>query len=114
MAASERGMTFRLDGFEEEYADNRLRSETDAGPAKVRRRTSQNVGLMRGSMVLDAAQKAAFDTFFETTLLGGVLQFDFPDPAGGVLQVRFGEKIPTVARATPDLSLVSMEFEVLP
>lgn len=103
-----------VDGFEIEFAENRLRSDNDAGPAKVRRRTTLNVGIMRGSMVMDCAQKATFQTFVNDTLLGGTIAFDFPALEGGTQLVRFGPQLPVLKPVSPQLFSFSFELEILP
>lgn len=106
---------FLSSGFQRQYPDNRMRSDNDAGPAKVRRRSSLNVYTISGSMVMTQAQVDTLDTFINTTLGSGVLNFDFPDPDDAVvtIDVRYGEKLPVLARSGA-FWVVETEFEVLP
>lgn len=63
--------------------DGVIRSPMDAGPSKVRRRFTSTVRYLSGTMVLTSAQKAALDTFFNTTVAGGALAFEYDDPTNG-------------------------------
>ncbi len=67
-------------------------------------------------MIMTAAQKTAFDTFVNSTTGGGVLAFDFPDPADdqATIQVRFGQSLPVKSRIAADAWRVSLDLEVLP
>lgn len=97
-------------------ADNRLRSAVDVGPAKVRRRSSLNVAALGGDMVMTAAQKATFETFVNSTLGGGTLPFDFPDPddSGSTIDVRFGQRLPVMKPYGAEHWMVTIELEILP
>jgi len=66
--------------FSDGPPDNLLRTQMEAGPAKVRRRTTAGVRPLSGAMRVTAAQWAIFKTFFDTDLQSGALSFAFPDP----------------------------------
>lgn len=65
--------------------DTLLRSEMDVGPQKVRRRFTKPVNTFSGSINLTIAEYSTFYTFFNTTLNGGAITFDFPHPITQVL-----------------------------
>lgn len=107
---------FLIDGLEETIPDNRLRSDNDVGPAKVRRQQTLNVYSIKGSMILTVAQKTTLQTFVNTTTGGGILPFDFPDPndpASSTVEVRFGKTLPVFTPRGP-YWFTTIELEVLP
>jgi hypothetical protein len=69
-----------VDGYEEQLADTSLRTQMDAGPAKVRRRFTAGVTTFQVSLPMTTAQVATFETFFSTTIAGGALAFDWVHP----------------------------------
>lgn len=104
-----------VDGYTQGLGDGRLRSRNDAGPAKVRRRSSAMPGPLQGRMDMSGAQLADMRAFVESTLIGGTLVFTFPDPVtGGALLVRFATNLPSWTSRGPDIWTVSLDLEVLP
>lgn len=100
--------------YQDSFADNLLRSNTDQGPAKVRRRSTSNARAMSGDMFLTTTQLATLETFWNTTTLGGSLALTFPDPRGGsALLVRFTGP-PKWGNIGGAHWQVSLAFEVLP
>lgn len=67
-------------GLTDQRQDARLRSETDAGPVKLRKRYSAAVRRISASMILSGTQRQAFDSFYVNDLEEGVLSFDWEDP----------------------------------
>lgn len=63
-----------------EDVDTRLFSETDVGPAKVRRRYSFVPRVIEARLALTAHQAVEFVTFYNVTLKGGTLTFNWEDP----------------------------------
>jgi len=57
-----------------------LRSDMDAGAAKVRRRFTDAPRFFSISVQIDDTQRATLDTFYVTTLVGGTLSFDWVHP----------------------------------
>jgi len=92
-----------------------IKSEMDAGPAKVRRRFTAGVSPVSGTMIMTAAQLATFDTFFNTTLLGGSLRFSWTKPPvhSAACEMRFTE-VPNWTSLGGDNYEVSLSLEVLP
>jgi len=91
-----------------------IKSEMDAGPAKVRRRFTAGVSPVSGTMIMAAAQLATFQTFFNTTLLGGSLRFSWTKPPVHTVacEMRFTE-VPSWTKVEGDYE-VSLSLEVLP
>jgi hypothetical protein len=67
-------------GFSEKLPDMLLETQMEAGPAKARRRYTSDYRLFSVSVAMTAAQRATFETFFITTVMGGSLPFDWKDP----------------------------------
>jgi hypothetical protein len=69
-----------VEGYGEAPPDTTLRSQMDAGPAKVRRRFTAGVRPLTLQLDLDGAQVETLDGFFEAILKGGALAFDWVHP----------------------------------
>lgn len=107
---------FTFDSLDEGLGDGRIRSDNDAGPAKVRRRSSAAPAPLSGEMIMTPAQWAALRTFITVTTIGGSLPFLFPaqDASGSQLLVRFAENLPRRSRHAAGKLRVSIALEVLP
>jgi hypothetical protein len=104
-----------LEGQGEKLPDGLLRSDNDAGPAKVRRRSSATPWEMAGTFRMTHAQYDAFRAFVDQDIAGGALPFEFPhqrDCAAWLL-VRVKPGDVTAVRVGPGWR-VSMKLEVLP
>jgi len=66
--------------FGYQIADTALRTDMDIGPQKVRRRFTRPVNSLTGSIYLTTDQFTTFYNFYNTTLGGGVLPFEFYHP----------------------------------
>lgn len=75
--------TAPLIGFTEEPYSTAIKSEMDAGPAKQRQRYSTSWSRYKMNMILTAAQRATFKTFWQSTCKSGGQAFDWKDPATG-------------------------------
>lgn len=69
----------QLMGFQESGAGATVRTQMDAGPAKVRRRFTIEVRNISLALVMTTAQVATFDTFWTSTISYGALAFDWVD-----------------------------------
>jgi hypothetical protein len=105
---------FTADSLAVGLADGRIRSQTDTGPGKVRRRSSAMVKDMTGTLIMTYAQLTALETFVDDTLLGGSLPFSFPDQRGNTILVRFADKLPSWSRYGMGYVSVDMSLEILP
>ncbi len=99
-------------------AENRLRSDVDIGPAKVRSLTPLNVRPLSGAMRLTTRQWLILRDFVEGTLKGGVRAFLFPNPldfGATRIEVRFADELPS-ARSTssPGQWIVQLDLEEMP
>jgi len=97
-----------------------LRSDMDAGPAKVRRRFTAVTKNHKGNILMSNAQFATWESWFENTIAFGSLSFTMPHPlTGATITARM--VIPSSGKAyqfTPEsgtgLGLLAIEIEVLP
>ena len=71
--------------FAHKIGETTIRSDMEVGPAKVRRQYTKGVDTIDGSIYLTTAQYSTFYNFFNTTLAGGSLTFEFDHPITGVL-----------------------------
>lgn len=104
--------------YRETLADVALRTQMDAGPAKVRRRYTTNVRPLQARIVpMTKDQVAIFKEFFNDSLAGGTLPFDWVDPmTDEAVEMRF------VTPPPPDISTVEgsdlydveVRLEILP
>lgn len=112
-----------LDGFSCQPAGYGLVvTEMDAGPPKVRRRTSTQGLLMQASWVLSRDQLNEFQSFFEIDLAHGSLTFtaEHPLPPYPLVAMRFDPRsTPSLRKVGQDVwrldaQLVILSDEVLP
>lgn len=75
-----------VDGFDEQGADNVIRSEMDAGPNKVRRRSTAAPEIYRMTFEMSGQQVKILKNFYHDTLLDGSLKFDMSHPRTGDLE----------------------------
>jgi hypothetical protein len=103
-------------GFSEAVGDGVLEYQPDQGPSISRRRTSAVMRPLSGTMQMTAPQIVALLAFFDTTLMGGSLPFEFPDQIqDGTLLVKFPKGAgPSWAALSDDLYRVQLSMMVLP
>lgn len=104
-------------GFSESVGLNVIRSATDSGPAKMRRR-GLTVSTMDLSFILTTAQCADLENFINNTLYG-VKRFSFPHPrTAATVEARIvpsGEgEFFKLQYLAPGYWQTSMKFEILP
>jgi len=103
-----------LAGYAGTFPAVTIKSEMDAGPAKVRRRFTAGIETHAGTMIMTAAQFATFTTFYNTTILGGSLRFNWTKPPlhSVACEMRFTET-PTYTKVESEYEF-SMTLEILP
>ena len=95
-------------GFSMELPRTVIATEMDAGPKKYRRRYTAGVTKYKVEFVFTATELSTFQTFFNTTTLGGSLAFNFDDPiTGDSGSFRFD-----IAEASPSISSEDVFFRV--
>jgi hypothetical protein len=91
-----------------------IRSEMDVGPAKVRRRFTHPINTFSASINLTTAEYTTFYNFFNTTLAGGTLPFEFDHPITQVTtEFRFVEP-PTISSLGGGHFVAGFTIEELP
>lgn len=103
-----------LDNFRETVPDTVLRTEMEQGPAKLRQRTMAAVRTLAVSYLLDKTQVTALETFYLTTLSGGITPFDFAHPrTAATVSCRF-VKPPEYTTTNGNFFKTTLELEILP
>lgn len=67
-----------------QWQDNLVRGPADVGIGQLRRKASTNSQIVSFSMLMTAVQITTLDTFYNSTLGGGVYEFELKDPVSGV------------------------------
>ncbi len=114
--------SFDADGMGGELHDNRIKSDMDIGPAKIRGRTTSGPEPFQASMTMTRTQVEALKTFCKDTLLGCALRFSFTGPykSSESGELRFVNppkwQIAGVNSYTRDEDIykVTMDMEILP
>lgn len=103
-----------VDGYEETLPNIVVRTQMEAGAAKVRRRYTAAVTPVRCNVVLTAAQAETLRTFFVDTVAGGALPFDWVNPlSNAAATYRFVEP-PRWSALKPGLVMASLSLEIMP
>ncbi len=98
----------------EQLANTALRSSMEAGAPKMRRRFTAAPKPVEVSMVMTGAQTQTFETFFDDTLAGGTLSFEWKLPrTDAATTYRFREP-PSLKPVGPDQWEVAMKLETVP
>lgn len=85
-------LVLRLDGLTGQKENNVVRTQMDAGPAKVRRRYTVSSKRFDGSIIVTEAQREILEYFYDHTLGSGALRFVMRDPQTLILsEFRFRE-----------------------
>lgn len=108
------------DGYTETQQSGVVRSSMDAGPDFVRRRFSAVSTMLSGNMLLTDTQWSTLMTFFNSTLAGGSIEFDW-HPRGAhlnspstVYSMRFTAPPARRPASAHDLWQVELQLEILP
>ena len=103
-----------LQGYSEKLPNMMLRTDTDHGPAKTRRRFTAAPRNVSFTVLGTSTDASVLDTFFETTTLGGSDSFTMVNPrTGSTDSYRFLEP-PMYAPASHNHWRMSCSIEKLP
>jgi hypothetical protein len=99
--------------YREVRQDALIRSQSDMGPAKVRRRYTATPTVVIHAMYLSDTELATLNTFYDTTITGGALSFSYPHPrTGATVTARFAE--PYEIQKLANYWSVACKLEILP
>lgn len=99
--------------FSYKYGKTTIETDVDIGPKKKRRRFTRPINTATVSFRATKAQLAIFKTFYNTTINGGVTQFQFTDPLDDTLKFwRTSE--PEIRPLGGSEFTISMEWEEMP
>jgi len=101
-------------GFSRKKGDTLLRTEMEVGIAKVRRRYTKGINELRVSIWVTQSQFNDFETFYDTTLAGGVLSFNFVDPITKATKVYRFKAPPETDYVGGETFAISMTWEEIP
>jgi len=100
--------------FQEEMPARVVRTRMDAGPAKARPRFTAAPTPLHGSVRLDITQRATFRTFYDSTLAGGALSFDWKHPVTGVACTMRFTGDPRIRARAANIFEADLDLEILP
>ena len=113
-----------ISGYSESMPSTLLRSETETGPAKVRRRGNAKPVTVQATYIMSTEQMELFDTFVYKTVGGGAVCFDWPRPRfksgdGRYVRARIvpssnGLYDRSVVDSTTDFWNVTLSLEIFP
>jgi hypothetical protein len=92
-----------------------VRTQMDAGAAKVRRKLSRPVDLISATYLFTDAERDIFKAFVENTIQGGAVPFQYALCGGDYMTVRLvpeGETLYTISRQSNKWS-VTVTLEVV-
>jgi hypothetical protein len=89
-----------------------VRTNVEEGTPKVRKRFTKRLVRVQVGMTMTIAQRNTLDSFFYTSLDGGVLQFNFKHPWLGTVQPWYMAEAPAFQNEGPLGVVVSMVWEL--
>lgn len=106
---------FNRGTFRRVPGENKIYTKTDAGPFKVRRRSTLRKDTISGNILLrNLSEYNTFVDWYTSTLKDGVLSFYFNDPATQAqLTVQFTEKGMSISDVGFQTYAVQMQLEVI-
>jgi len=101
-------------GYSESPPDTLIRTQMDAGPARVRPRYTGGVRPIMAAISCTKAQVEVLDVFYVTTLQQGSQPFDWVSGRTGVTQSFRFTKPPVYKPEHQERWTVTLELEVMP
>ena len=102
-------------GYSERAAATVIRTAMEAGPPKVRRRYTAGIRRFELQLRLTPSEADTLDAFYDDTMMGGSLPFDWQHPrTGAAVAYRFVEPPAYTPAAGGQLWTASLRLEVLP
>lgn len=100
--------------YSEEWGEQRLISQTDAGPAKIRRRTSAMPTKVTFEMYITFAELEMFTEFYEDILRQGSVIFAMPYPPKPSVTALFSFATPPTWQRIADQAYVRLDLKRIP
>lgn len=103
-----------VSGFSIEPRDNTISTTMDVGPAKKRRRTTDVIDDISGSIHLDMSEYTTLMNFYKNDTASGTLPFDVLHP---ITEVPVQARFTSTPKTTPlggRKFIVTMSWEILP
>lgn len=101
-------------GWSESPVSNIVEFQTDVGPPKRRRRSSNAGSNVYAEYKLNHTDLATFWTFYQTTIADGVLSFSISNPRTGAAVTAYFVDAPEVRQEASQLYILSCNFRVFP
>lgn len=101
-------------GYGESAADQFLETQMDAGSPKRRRRYTRNNRVFECQIAMDETASEAFETFYDTTLKGGSLPFDWVHPRRRTaMTFQFRHPVPKLTEVTGSKRIWTFALEAM-
>jgi hypothetical protein len=100
-----------VQGYNESVRNNVVTSQNEVGIQKTRRRATADVKTYSVSVMLTVDEKTTIDTFYQTTLEGGTLPFDWVDFWDDTTQEYIFKSPPNFTTAGGDVVMCSFNLE---
>lgn len=88
---------FNEAGFRQTFGETSITSSTEVGEPKKRNRYTKSIDEFSGTIELERSEYSTFETFYKTTLAGGVRTFNFDHPITQVTSEFQFVNVPTIA-----------------
>lgn len=101
-------------GYQETLQDQTVESNMETGPAKIRRRFTKSIRKFQISMLMTPAQATAFEAFWQDTVKGGSIPFDWVHPrTRAAATLRFRNPAPQFSTVGGTNVNVSFNLEII-
>ncbi len=105
---------FNEAGFFYKIGETAIRTETDIGLPKVRRRFTKGIDESKGTITIKGSEVQTLKDFYNVTLDGGTKPFNFEDPFTQLpIEYRF-KASPTFAPKGGENFTATLDLEILP
>lgn len=101
-------------GYSEQIADQFIETQMEAGSPKRRRRYTRNNRVFTVSMAMDETTSQTFENFYDTTLAGGSLPFDWVHPRRRTtMTFQFRHPVPKLGEVTGSMRVWAFALEAM-
>lgn len=100
-------------GFSNSFPDNTISKKMDTGPDKKRRRDVSAPEPVKGAITVNETEYSTLKTFYNVTLAGGSLPFDWVHPITGDSKEFTFNSPPSVTARSGEYYTVTLDMEIL-